>query len=96
MTARVAVNRVWHHLFGNGIVRTVDNFGATGESPTHPELLDFLAVGFQEQGWSIKRLIRGLVLSRTYQLAADYSQMNYEVDPRQLFIMATQVSTRGC
>jgi hypothetical protein len=81
MTARVAVNRVWHHLFGNGIVRTVDNFGATGESPTHPELLDFLADGFKEQGWSIKRLIRELVLSRTYQLAADYSQMNYEVDP---------------
>ena len=81
MTARVAVNRVWHHLFGNGIVRTVDNFGATGETPTHPKLLDFLAVDFQEQGWSIKRLIRGLVLSRTYQLAADYSQMNYEVDP---------------
>lgn len=81
MTARVAVNRVWHHLFGNGIVRTVDNFGATGETPTHPELLDFLAVGFQEQGWSIKRLIRGLVLSRTYQLAADYSKMNYDVDP---------------
>ena len=81
MTARVAVNRVWHHLFGNGIVRTVDNFGATGESPTHPELLDFLAIGFQEQGWSIKRLIRRLVLSRTYQLAADYSQANYEIDP---------------
>ncbi len=81
MTARVAVNRVWHHLFGNGIVRTVDNFGATGETPTHPELLDFLAVGFQEQGWSIKRLIRGLVLSRTYQLAADHSRVNYEVDP---------------
>ncbi|MDA7906548.1 PSD1 and planctomycete cytochrome C domain-containing protein [Mariniblastus sp.] len=81
MTARVAVNRVWHHLFGNGIVRTVDNFGATGETPTHPELLDFLADGFKEQGWSMKRLIRELVLSRTYQLAADYSQMNYEVDP---------------
>ena len=81
MTARVAVNRVWHHLFGNGIVRTVDNFGATGETPTHPELLDFLAVGFQEQGWSIKRLIRGLVLSRTYQLSADHSPRNYEVDP---------------
>ena len=81
MTARVAVNRVWHHLFGNGIVRTVDNFGATGETPTHPELLDFLAVGFQERGWSIKRLIRGLVLSRTYQLAADHSRANYEVDP---------------
>lgn len=81
MTARVAVNRVWHHLFGNGIVRTVDNFGATGESPTHPELLDFLAIGFREQGWSTKRLIRRLVLSRTYQLAADYSQANYEIDP---------------
>ena len=73
LTARVIVNRVWHWLFGSGLVRTVDNFGTTGEEPSHPELLDYLAVRFVEQGWSVKKLIRELVLSRVYQLnsAAD-------------------------
>jgi hypothetical protein len=70
LTARVFVNRVWHHLFGTGIVRTVDNFGTPGELPSHPELLDHLAVGFMEDGWSVKNLIRRIVLSRTYQLAS--------------------------
>ena len=73
LTARVMVNRVWHWLFGSGLVRTVDNFGTTGEEPSHPELLDYLTVRFVEQGWSVKKLIRELVLSRVYQLnsAAD-------------------------
>jgi hypothetical protein len=70
LTARVAVNRLWHQLFGVGIVRTVDNFGQTGELPSHPELLDFLATRFMADGWSIKREIRRLMLSRTYQMAA--------------------------
>lgn len=70
LTARVAVNRVWQQLFGAGLVRTPDNFGVTGERPSHPELLDHLAVTFQQEGWSVKRLIRRIVLSRTYQLAA--------------------------
>lgn len=68
---RVIVNRVWHHLFGHGLVRTVDNFGNLGTPPTHPELLDYLAAEFREEGGSIKGLIRQLVLSRTYQLSAD-------------------------
>src|SRR5262249_53395315 len=59
--ARVLVNRVWHHLFGRGIVASVDNFGILGEAPTHPELLDFLADRFVQEGWSIKKLIRFLV-----------------------------------
>jgi hypothetical protein len=70
LTARVLVNRVWHHLFGAGLVRTVDNFGSTGEPPSHPELLDYLAVRFMRQGWSVKRLIREIMLSRAYQLSS--------------------------
>jgi hypothetical protein len=70
LTARVMVNRVWTWLFGNGLVRTVDNFGTTGEAPTHPELLDHLAARFTAEGWSLKKLVRAMVLSRTWQLAA--------------------------
>lgn len=67
LTARVWVNRVWHHLFGAGLVRTVDNFGFTGETPSHPELLDYLASEFIKNGWSTKQLVRRIVLSRTWQ-----------------------------
>ena len=70
LTARVMANRVWHWLFGAGLVRTVDNFGTMGESPSHPELLDHLAVHFIQQGWSVKKLIRTIVLSRTYRLSS--------------------------
>jgi hypothetical protein len=70
LTARVMVNRVWHWLFGAGIVRTTDNFGVTGETPSHPALLDHLAVRFVEEGWSVKKLIREIVLSSTYRQAA--------------------------
>ena len=69
LTARVFVNRAWHWLFGAGLVRTTDNFGTTGETPSHPELLDDLAVRFMEDGWSVKTLVRRIVLSRTYRLA---------------------------
>ena len=81
LTARVAVNRVWHHLFGHGLVRTVDNFGAVGERPSHPELLDYLAVRFVEEGWSTKRLIREIVTSRTYRLASTHDEANFTIDP---------------
>jgi cytochrome c553 len=74
LTARVAVNRVWHHLFGSGLVRTVDNFGIQGEKPSHPELLDTLAVNFAKNGWSHKGLIREVVLSRTYRQSAAHDQ----------------------
>jgi len=70
LTARVMVNRIWLHLFGEGIVRTPDDFGIYGERPTHPLLLDHLANRFIDGGWSIKRLIRTIVLSRTYQLSS--------------------------
>ena len=69
LTARVMVNRVWHHLFGTGLVRSVDDFGHAGEPPSHPELLDHLADRFVAEGWSVKRLIRSIVLTRTFQMA---------------------------
>jgi hypothetical protein len=81
LTARVMANRVWLHLFGAGIVATPDNFGASGAKPSNPQLLDYLAVSFMEEGWSVKRLIRRIVLSRAYQLSSQYDQRNYEVDP---------------
>ncbi len=70
LTSRVMANRVWHWLFGAGLVRTVDTFGTMGESPSHPELLDHLAVHFIQKGWSVKKLIRTIVLSRTYRLSS--------------------------
>jgi len=63
----VMVNRVWRHLFGAGLVRTMDDFGATGEGPSHPELLDYLAVRFMDGGWSVKKLIKEIVMSETYR-----------------------------
>jgi hypothetical protein len=76
------VNRVWHHLFGAGLVRTVDDFGHVGDLPTHPELLDRLAAKFVEEGWSLKRLVRWLVLTRTFQTAARPSERAAQVDPQ--------------
>jgi hypothetical protein len=67
LTARVIVNRVWRHLFGAGLVRTVDNFGFSGERPSHPELLDYLAIKFMDGGWSVKKLIKEIVMSETYR-----------------------------
>jgi hypothetical protein len=86
LTARVFVNRVWHHLMGAGLVRTVDNFGATGETPSHPELLDHLAVKFSTRenggyGWSVKKLIREIVLSRAYQMASEPNADGMKADP---------------
>lgn len=79
--SRVIVNRLWHHLFGRGIVATVDNFGVLGQLPTHPELLDRLATDFQRDNYSIKRMIRRIMLSRTYQLSAASNPPGEERDP---------------
>ncbi len=81
LTARVWVNRVWSKVYGAGLVRTVDNFGTTGEAPSHPELLDFLAVELVEDGWSTKRLLRRLLLSRTYRQSSQFDRAAFEVDP---------------
>ncbi|SFJ65545.1 DUF1553 domain-containing protein [Planctomicrobium piriforme] len=81
LTRRVIVNRVWLHLFDQGLVRTPDNFGKMGFEPTHPELLDWLALHFTEQKGSLKSLIRELVLSRTWQLSSVPSERAREIDP---------------
>jgi hypothetical protein len=81
LTARVFVNRAWHWLFDRGIVPTVDNFGVMGQKPGHPELLDHLAIRFMEEGWSVKKLVREIVLSRAYQLGSDFDQKNFTADP---------------
>ncbi len=81
LTPRVAVNRVWAHLFGTGIVNTVDNFGVTGSPPSHPELLDHLANRFIADGWSVKKLVRQLLLTRAYGLSADATPENLAADP---------------
>ena len=81
LTPRVIVNRVWKHLFGKGLVSSVDNFGVTGDRPSHPELLDHLARRFVEDGWSVKKLVRTIVLSRAYQLRADSTPANIAADP---------------
>ena len=81
LTARVYVNRVWHHLLGAGLVRSVDNFGSLGDRPTHPELLDQLAVEFVSHNWSTKWLVRQIVLSHVYQLSSDHDESRWQVDP---------------
>jgi hypothetical protein len=83
---RVLVNRVWHHLFGRGIVASTDNFGVLGERPTHPELLDHLADRFVREGWSLKKLIRALVLSSTYRMSSRADAAADAADPDDLLL----------
>lgn len=85
-TSRVMVNRVWHHLFGRGIVASVDNFGVLGEKPSHPELLDHLASDFVRQGWSLKRLIRSVVLTSTYQMGSQADPVGDNKDPNNVLL----------
>jgi hypothetical protein len=86
LTARVIANRTWHWLFGQGLVRTVDDFGATGDKPTHPELLDHLALRLIEHKWSLKALIRELVLTRTWQQASTFDEDKFDHDPDNLLL----------
>jgi cytochrome c553 len=81
LTARVFVNRVWQWHFGEGLVRTPSNWGATGERPTHPELLDYLAARFVESGWSLKALHKEILLSRAYQMSTQVSPAARAADP---------------
>lgn len=96
LTARVQVNRLWHHLTGRGLVRSVDDFGVMGETPSHPELLDWLARRFIEQGWSNRRMIREMVLSRTYRMScipdgANAEDVLAERDPSNALLYAFRV-----
>jgi hypothetical protein len=84
LTARVMVNRIWRHHFGTGIVKTLGNFGKTGASPTHPELLDWLALEFVRQGWSIKAMHRLMMTSSTYRQASGVTPAQEELDPNNL------------
>src|SRR5947209_19354933 len=81
LTARVLVNRVWLHHFGQGLVRSPSNFGLRGEPPTHPELLDWLAASFVENGWSVKKLHKLILLSSVYRQASDAGGKGEEADP---------------
>ncbi len=84
LTFRVIANRIWHHLMGRGIVASTDDFGVLGQRPTHPELLDHLATQFVKDGYSIKRMIRRIVLSRTYQMSSHSQTTAVEADPKNM------------
>ena len=85
LPARVFVNRMWHHHFGRGIVATLDNFGAVGDPPTHPELLDWLAVQFASNGWSVKQMHRLMMTSEAYQMASAYEDAGNIVNDPENF-----------
>ncbi len=89
LTARVTVNRIWQAHFGEGLVRSPDNFGVTGERPSHPELLDWLARQFIQSGWSVKRLHRLLLLSSTYQMSTAFDARAAKVDPENRLLWRT-------
>ena len=86
LSARVLANRVWHYLFGRGLVRTVDNFGRTGETPSHPELLDYLARQLIDSGWSIKQLVRQIVLTRTFTTSSRGNDAGTVIDPDNVLL----------
>jgi hypothetical protein len=81
LTPRVMVNRAWQHLFDQGVVKSVDNFGVTGDVPSNPELLDHLARRLVDEGWSVKKLVRTIVLTHAYRLGSETSEANLAVDP---------------
>lgn len=86
LTSRVMVNRIWHHLFGKGIVKTVDNFGLQGSPPSHPELLDYLSIQFVEDGWSIKKMIKHILLSDAFKRSSLASTEAQETDPENIYL----------
>jgi hypothetical protein len=88
LTARVMVNRIWQYHFGKAIVNTASDFGRQGQPPTHPELLDWLALAFMDSGWSIKSMHRTIMLSRTYRMSSIRSTASLEIDPANHLLTA--------
>ena len=86
LTARVMINRCWQLFFGQGIVKTAEDFGSQGDLPSHPELLDWLAVDFVENGWDVKRLMKQMALSATYRQSAKIDPQKYQADPENRFL----------
>ena len=86
LKSRVIVNRLWHYVFGRGIVSTTDNFGRLGKEPTHPELLDYLALEFEKQGWSLKTALRQMVLSRTFRSGSAATEASMKSDPNNEYL----------
>ncbi|CAN5340957.1 hypothetical protein BH23BAC1_BH23BAC1_07350 [soil metagenome] len=86
LATRVMVNRIWHHLFGRGIVETVDNFGLQGKLPSHPELLDFLALKFQNEGWSVKNIIKYMMMSEAFQRSVNIEPEIENLDPENVWL----------
>jgi mono/diheme cytochrome c family protein len=86
LTARVFVNQIWQEFFGNGIVKTTGDFGMQGNLPTHPELLDWLAVDFMDNNWDIKRLVKQILLSATYRQSAKVTDKHLAIDPENLYL----------
>ena len=86
LTARVFINQVWQEIFGRGLVKTAGDFGMQGELPTHPELLDWLAVDFMEHGWDIKRLMKQIMMSATYRQSSKVNDANYKKDPENIYL----------
>ncbi|WP_240469633.1 PSD1 and planctomycete cytochrome C domain-containing protein [Cyclobacterium sp. SYSU L10401] len=84
LTARVMVNRIWYHVFGKGLVETVDNFGLQGKLPSHPELLDFLAIKFQEENWSVKKMIKAMVMTEAFQRSTEKN--GRDLDPENIYL----------
>jgi hypothetical protein len=86
LTARVTVNRMWYELFGTGLVETTEDFGIMGQRPSHPELLDWLAVEFRDSGWNVKHMYKLLVMSATYRQSSKASSQQLAKDPRNVFL----------
>ncbi len=86
LTSRVFVNRIWNEFFGKGLVKTVGDFGMQGELPTHPELLDWLAVDFREHGWNVKRLVKMIVTSTTYRQSTKRTSSKIQADPENKYL----------
>ena len=86
LSARIMVNRLWHYVFGQGLVETMDNFGVQGKLPNHPELLDFLALRFIEEGWSMKKMIKHLVMSQAFRRSSRAVGANLSIDAQNIYL----------